>query len=246
MGKLSRLLGRPINALLGAFGCEVRRKRGDYYLHEYASYEDYKATQVFHNKRKIAVVWADEPTLDLVIERVRKEFGGGRALFALCHGTRNGFEQNYIAAKLELEIVGTDISDTATQFPRSVQWDFHDRNEGWIGRCDFIYTNSLDQSWKPRSATATWLEQLKVGGLLFIEHTELHGPHGAGVMDPFGASPSYMPYILSDWFGHAVAVEIIQSTKANNKLPVWLFVVKRLGPVPAPKGTGGTPRSPEA
>lgn len=223
------MIKKIANAPLSHFGLEIRRKHQDFYLHEYHSYEDYKKTQILHNKRKINNVWADEATLDLVINRVKKEFQSrNEKMFGLCHGTRNGFEQNYIASKIDCDIIGTDISETATQFPLSVQWDFHDQNDKWIEKCDFIYTNSLDQSWKPREALITWLEQLKLGGLLIIEHTEAHGPQGSGEMDPFGATPQYMPYLLADWFKHAVAVEIIEAIKPNTKSPVWLFVVKKL------------------
>ena len=225
---IKHLLGKSINGLLNVFGCEIRRKFADFYLHEYSSYEEYRQVQILHNKRKLHDVWADKATLDLVIERVRNEFPKIESLSAICHGTRNGFEQNYIASKLEVEVVGTDISETANQFPRSVQWDFHNRNDKWINKCNFIYTNSLDQSWKPQLALSTWLEQLQGGGLLFIEHTEAHGPQGAGEMDPFGANPYYLPYLLCDWFKHRIAVEIVKSTKSNNGSKVWLFVVKKV------------------
>jgi hypothetical protein len=214
--------------MLKSADLEIRSVHHDFFLHEYASYEDYRTTQIFHNKRKLKNVWADERTLMLVIDRVSAEFGKERRLFGLCHGTRNGFEQNFIASRLDVDITGTDISETALQFSRSMQWDFHDRNESWVGRCDFIYTNSLDQSWQPRSALQTWLEQLHVGGLLFIEHSELHGPQGASDMDPFGVSPNYLPFTLAEWFGHGIATEVFQSIKTNKDLKVWVFVVKRL------------------
>lgn len=224
------LLANSLNKILGPFEYEIRRKCADYYLHEYSSYEEYRKTQIYHNKRKIAEVWADEGTLDLVIERTKKEFPNHPSLFALCHGTRNGFEQNYIASKLDVEIIGTDISETANRFSRSIQWDFHNQNKDWIGKCNIIYTNSLDQSWRPKSAVSTWLDQLTEGGLLFIEHTEAHGARDAGEMDPFGANPIYMPYLLCDWFKHRIAIEIIKSVKANNGNKVWLFVVKKITP----------------
>jgi hypothetical protein len=225
---IKRLIDRSINGFFNKFGYEVRKRYPDVYLHEYASYEEYKETQIFHNKRKLESIWADEATLDVVTERVKKEFPDQNRLFAICHGTRNGFEQNYIAAKLDVEIIGTDISETAGQFPRSIQWDFHDQNDEWIGKCDFIYTNSLDQSWKPRSAVSTWLQQLREGGILFIEHTESHGPQDAGEMDPFGVKPAYLPYLLCEWFQHHIAIEIIKSIKSNNSNTVWLFVVKNI------------------
>ena len=37
-----------------------------------------------------------------------------------------------------------------------------------------------------------------------------------------------MPYLLAEWFGHQISIEIIKSVKANRQLDVWLFVVKKL------------------
>jgi hypothetical protein len=214
------------NKVMGKLGYEIKKKHADFYLHQYSSYDEYKEKQIYHNKKKLQNVWADEATLDLVIERVKNEYPHNNKFFAICHGTRNGFEQNYIASKINVDIIGTDISETASQFEKSIQWDFHECNDVWVGKCNFIYTNSLDQSWKPQLAVSTWLDQLKKGGLLFIEHTEAHGPCGAGEMDPFGVNPYYMPYLLADWFGHRIALEIIKSSKSNIGSRVWLFVLK--------------------
>jgi hypothetical protein len=199
----------------------------DFYLHEYESYEHYREVQVFHNKRKLNQVWADSKTLDLIVARLHQEFPGVK-LKGICHGARNGFEQNYLAENHGISVIGTDISETALNFPRSVHWDFHDENADWIGSHDFIYTNSLDQSWKPRQACTTWLNQLKKGGMLMIEHTIVHSPAGAGEMDPFGAKPVYMPYLLSEWFGHFISIELIKSVKCNMDLSVLILVVKKL------------------
>lgn len=221
-----------LNKLLESLGLtwikksDLENLKKDFYLHEYESYEQYREVQIFHNKRKINNVWADEKTLDLVAQRVQQEFPGKRVK-ALCHGTRNGFEQNYLAEKLDADILGTDISDTATNYPRSVQWDFHNENPEWLEQHDFLYTNSLDQSWQPKVACAVWLNQLREGGLLIIEHTINHSPTGSGEMDPFGVKPAYMPYLLAEWFGHQISIEVNKSVKSNNRLDVWLFVVKK-------------------
>lgn len=227
--KLLAIIGRQVTQTDSSTPVAQQAPEPDVYLHRYDSYEQYKQIQIFHNKRKLANVWADERTLDMLIARVVQEFGRDTPFFALCHGTRNGFEQNYIASKLDVDITGTDISDTASQFPRSLQWDFHDRKAEWVGRCHFVYTNSLDQSWQPQVAVDAWLDQLVPGGLLFIEHTESHGPREAGEMDPFGAKPQYMPYLLCEWFGHRISIEIVKGTKSNLGRAVWLLVVKKLG-----------------
>jgi hypothetical protein len=73
-----------------------------------------------------------------------------------------------------------------------------------------------------------WVSQLRPGGLLFIEHTRIHGPGHASKMDPFGADPEVMPYLQIDWLGMSVAMEIIHGTKLNKDSEVWLFVLRRL------------------
>ena len=149
-------------------------------------------------------------------------------MFGLCHGSRNGFEQQVFRELIPADVIGTDISETADQYPNSVVWDFHDENPEWVGKCDFVYTNSLDQSWKPKDAVRTWIDQLKIGGVLIIEHTEGHGPQSAGKMDPFGARPKYMPYLLAKWLGSRVTLEITESTKSNYGNHVWLFALTRM------------------
>ncbi len=198
-------------------------------LHRYASYDEYRDIQILHNRRKLDQVWADEGTLSLIADRLRKERPEG-PIFGLCHGSRNGFEQATLRQMLgeRAEVIGTDISETASGFPHSVQWDFHDFRAEWDGRCDFVYTNALDQSWKPDTAVDLWVSQLRPGGLLFIEHTRAHSPSNASQMDPFGADPELMPYLLVTWLGMRVAMDITEGTKANKGTKVWLLALRRL------------------
>jgi hypothetical protein len=204
--------------MLGYCGLEIRRKVPRYYLHQYSSYEEYRDIQIKYNKKKLNRVWADETTLAIIAERVETSTAArtGRK-FGLCHGSRNGFEQNYLRKLLgdEFEVIGTDISETATMFANSIRWDFHDDNPEWRNKCDFIYTNSLDQSWKPSEAIITWIGQVRIGGLIFIEHTVAHTASGASGMDPFGADPITMPYLLSEWLGHRASIEILRSKKSH-------------------------------
>ena len=125
-------------------------------------------------------------------------------------------------------MIGTDISPTAKEFPNSLQWDFHDVKPDWVSRFDFVYSNSLDQSWKPRKALTTWLNQVRMGGLVILEHTETHGPGAAGHMDPFGVRPIAMPYVLTDWFGDQISISHTVEKKTNNGLDAWLFVCRKL------------------
>jgi hypothetical protein len=230
--KIGRRILQSANALLGLAGYQIAHRLPDMYLHEYDSYEQYREVQIFHNRRKIDVVWADEATLTTVGERVRSAVGDGQQVVGLCHGARNGWEQNFLADTFGFDVTGTDISETAADYARSVAWDFHDINPAWVGQCDFVYSNSLDQSWKPNLAVATWLDQLRTNGMLIVELNRWHEAGYAGEMDPFGVKVEYFPYLLAQWFGHRISVEIITGRKSTNDAETWLFVVKKLTEAP--------------
>tara|TARA_A100001388_G_scaffold241708_1_gene198134 strand:+ start:98 stop:868 length:771 start_codon:yes stop_codon:yes gene_type:complete len=229
--KFRKILKRFILLIIRIFDIEIQKEKKiiDFYLHEYSSYEEYKKLQVFHNKRKINKVFADEKTLKRVGNIVLKEFKNKNVIKGLCHGSRNGFEQNFLSSlSSKFEVLGTDISETAKDYENSIVWDFHDINNEWIGNNEFIYTNSLDQSWQPKVALQTWLDQLKNDGILIIEHTDSHSPSNASKIDPFGVRPSVMPYVLTMWFGSQISIEHSVDKKENGrKLDAWLFVIKK-------------------
>jgi hypothetical protein len=200
----------------------------DYYLHKYSSYEEYVRIQVHFNKIKLNNVWADDGTLTRVKDILFDEFGEAKKIVGICHGSRNGYEQNFLRSLSgKLEVIGTDISETVKNYDNSFKWDFHDVKNEWKGNMDFIYTNSLDQSWQPDVAVQTWLSQLKLNGLLIIEHTESHGPSGASEMDPFGVRPKIMPYVLTMWFGSQISISHSVAKKTNMDINAYLFVIKK-------------------
>ncbi len=224
------LLFEKIRKKINKIYDKKKKEKLDFYLHQYKNYEEYKKIQIFHNKRKLHKVFVTKKVLNIVIREVKKN-NPNKKYFALCHGTRNGFEQNYIASKMNVSIIGTDISETAKEFPLSLTWDFHKPNKQWVDKCDFIYSNSLDQSYKPKKALTTWLQQLKIGGLLFLEFADDHGPKGAGEMDPFGCKAEYFPYLIFDWFSYAISLKIIHSydfDDQKNKHHTCIFVIKKL------------------
>jgi hypothetical protein len=204
-------------------------ENGDYlyYLHKYESYEHYKEVQIYHNKRKIDRIWADERTLDRVIDIV-KMLAPKKEVHGICHGTRNGFEQKYLNDNSPgRTVIGTDISDSALDFSNTVVWDYHDENEAWLGKFNFCYSNSLDQAWHPQLALQNWLNQIREDGVVIIEHTLMHGPLGAGEMDPFGVHPLMFPYVIAEWFGHQVSLSFSKANKSNMPLEAWLFVIRK-------------------
>ncbi|TAK54401.1 MAG: class I SAM-dependent methyltransferase [Gammaproteobacteria bacterium] len=198
------------------------------YLHDYAGgYEEYRATQVFHNQRKLDAVWADEGTLQALATHLLQHHPEPRA--GICHGARNGYEVELLGRLTGAKMIGTDIAETATRFPNMVVWDFHQDNPEWHGRFDFVYTNSLDQAMQPQRALAAWARQLAPGGHIYIEHTMQHSAAGASEMDPFGAHPMCMPYLFFQWGrGLYRLVDILEpGPKRNNRKPVWMFVLER-------------------
>ena len=198
-------------------------------LYKYKNYEEYKETQIFYNKQKINHVWADEFTLGKVASFIKENIKKNE-IKGICHGSRNGFEQSFFNKNiLNSKVIGTDISETATDYENSVIWDFHKVKDEWINCYDFVYSNSLDQSFDPKTALTSWIGQINKSGYVIIEHTDQHSVLASGKMDPFGVEPNFFPYLLSEWFGHMVSLKIIKSIKPNkSNAPVWLFVLKKL------------------
>lgn len=198
-------------------------------LYKYKNYDEYKKTQVFYNKKKIEHVWADETSLKILSDFIVKNIVKNN-IKGLCHGSRNGFEQEFFNNNIKnSEVIGTDISETAKNFKNSIVWDFHETNNEWLNKFDFIYTNSLDQSYDPKLALTTWLKQINKNGFVMIEHTDQHGVRASGKMDPFGVEANFFPYLLSDWFGHSISIKILKSIKKNkSSAPLWFFIIKKI------------------
>ncbi|MCY4607979.1 MAG: hypothetical protein OXD40_05215 [bacterium] len=197
------------------------------YFHDYrGGYKQYREVQLKHNRRKINNVWADEFTLKAIEDDLRSR-GLGRA--GICHGARNGFEVAWFREHLLGDVIGTDVAETATQFPHMHVWDFHDDNPEWIGKFDFIYSNSLDQALSPAGALSAWARQLVPEGRMYIEHTMAHSVEGAGEMDPFGAHPMVMPYLFFVWGrkggGYHLDAILEVDAKQNNGMQAWIFVL---------------------
>ena len=198
-------------------------------IHKYKDYNEYKETQIFFNKKKIDKIWADEKTLKIISNFLKENIFTDK-IKGLCHGSRNGFEQKFFNNELkDAEVFGTDISDTAVNFEKSIVHDFHEEKKEWINNFDFIYSNSLDQSYDPQKALKIWVNQVKIDGYVIVEHSDQHGVVSSGKMDPFGVETNFFPYLLTEWFGHSISVKLMKSTKPNkNNAPVFFFILKRI------------------
>ena len=86
-------------------------------------YERYKEIQTAGNVRKIENVFVKEENIKFFAEYISSVLGTPR--FGLCHGTRRGLEQTWFRKYLDCDVIGTEISHTAAEFPHTIQWDFH-------------------------------------------------------------------------------------------------------------------------
>ena len=235
------------SAALKPFGLEVRRipANGDldpappptdpnYSLFRYLDargefdYERYRAAQVEANKRKIDKVWVQPRNIKLLSDYLLQR--GIKPSFGICHGTRRGLEQQWFSEHLGCSVLGTDISDTAEQFPNTIQWDFHEVKPEWIGAADFIYSNAFDHAYDPAKCLEAWVSCLKPDGLLFIEHSS--DDVTAKESDPFGAPLQVMPYLVLKWSGGRYSVrQIVEAPEPTvflgQSIDVWFLVIAR-------------------
>jgi len=167
-------------------------------LWRYDSLEQYRKNQIVLNKAKLAanpnVCWVRKDEILKVANYIKKHIG--LVKFGLCHGTRRGIEQQWFRKYLDADVIGTEISDTASQFPHTIQWDFHEIKDEWVGNVDFIYSNSLDHSYDPAMCLSQWMKCLRNGGLCFVHWSKAHRRARPNSADCFsGSLDDYMTII---------------------------------------------------
>ena len=220
-----------INMTLFKFGYRISKVNNTGELvkiYKYKNYEEYKKTQIYYNKKKLDKIWADKESLKIISNFLKENIQSSN-IKGICHGSRNGFEQKCLHKEIvNSEVWGTDISETATNFENSIVHDFHDEKVEWVNNFDFVYSNSLDQSYDPKKALEVWLNQVKKNGFIIIEHSDQHAVRASDKMDPFGVEANFFPYLLTEWFGHLISIKIIKSIKSNkNNAPVFFFILKK-------------------
>lgn len=192
-------------------------------IRKYKSYDQYVRVQSEANKKKIKNVWVAENT----IKQIYGFIGAKEKIKILCHGTRNGKEQKLFRKFYpDCEIIGTEISDTATRFPDTIQWDFHEIKSGWEGFFDLIYSNSLDHSYKPSKALNAWLSCLKPSGHLALEWTGQNERNTWN--DPFSATLEELRgLIIGKKVGARIIHEIDIPTKSQKRKYQKVLFIQR-------------------
>jgi hypothetical protein len=145
--------------------------------YKYKNYEEYVNCQKAANKKKSKNVWAKEENIKCIAEYIDKYFLKkyanpsiiGTCKFGLCHGVRQGLEQKWFTKYLRgCCIIGTEVGETKGK--DIIKWDFNKTRIEWIGKFDFIYSNSFDHAYDPESTINVWADQLKPGGLIILEY----------------------------------------------------------------------------
>jgi SAM-dependent methyltransferase len=208
----SSLLKRAVKRVLHRYGYQLVAipnwalhgdvsERGGYRLVNWnkggdgAGLAAYRQEQEKGNRAKINQVWTNENNLRFLAQWLMDR--GSRPQMVVCHGTRNGFEQRILHDCFQCEVVGTEISSTASQFPRTIQADFHEVQPQWDQKVDIVYSNSLDHAYDPAKALRAWAQSVRNGGLIVLDKASDSDPHGVSDLDPFGiALPNLLLYVL--------------------------------------------------
>lgn len=197
-------------------------------LHQYRDRAEYVAAQVRGNAKKLGQTWAREPTIAFLAAYLLKQLGVVGP--GLCHGTRRGQEQAWFRQYLSSDTVfGTEIAPTATQFPDTIQWDFHEVKPGWLGAFDFIYSNSFDHAYDPEKALNAWMSCLRPSGLCLIEHSREHGPDFVTPMDPFGADLTTMFELIDRWGAGRYALKELLPAPGSKFRDTAVIVIAHTG-----------------
>jgi SAM-dependent methyltransferase len=186
-------------------------------------YQMYRSLQAAKNRHDIDQQWTTQANMRWIGAYLTPR--GPR--FGLCHGAKKGTEVVWLREALPgCHIVGTDISETANDYPDAmIQWDFHETQPAWIGATDFIYTNALDHSYDPEKALDAWVRCLRPGGVVIIEWCNVG--EALDVYDPFSADILQLVYAITLWGKGAYCVrEVVPTPKGRTEDLSFVIVHK--------------------
>lgn len=189
-------------------------------------YDSYKKIQVEGNKAKIDEVFELEENIEMLSDFLKNN--SSKMNFGICHGTRRGKEQEWFRKYLNIDVIGTEISDTATKFPNTIQWDFHNVKKEWLESIDFIYSNSLDHSYDPKFCLEQWLKCLKKDGFCIINGSTSHHPQLVNKLDPFGFTKDGLIHLINNLSDdNNIKIKKILNGKPNEKTHAkeWYYCI---------------------
>jgi hypothetical protein len=213
----TRLARRRMNALRESTGSVVEdggRRLFEWGADGTVDKDAYRRAQTIGNQAKLTSQWVQEDHVRALADYVNRT--SRPVARGVCHGTRRGNEQMWFRTHLEgvADVFGTEISDTATQFPHTIQWDFHEQNPEWVGAFDLVYSNSWDHAYDPAAAFRCWCETLAPGGLMLLDHSKGHLPDMVDALDPFGTTEEGLVELLDrECAQYGRVVDVISAQK---------------------------------
>lgn len=163
-------------------------------IYQYKNYDEYVHEQEKANIAKLEKVWVRKENLEWIASKCE----GVKDI--ICHGTRNAAEQNFFKEIWpDCEVIGTEISSTASKFPMTVQWDFAEPKDEWVEKFDLLYSNSFDHSFDIDKTMETWYNQVKVGGYFVVEVSTNPGNNKSVISDPVSIETNELEKLLSLW-----------------------------------------------
>jgi hypothetical protein len=168
-------------------------------------------------------VWAAEENIEYLSRYLKKEVK--HLQFGICHGTRQGKEQTWFRKYLGIEVIGTEISPTAKDFPHTIEWDFHEVKPEWVNRTDFIYSNSFDHSYQPEQCLDAWMSCVHKDGLCILEWTTSHVE--ADELDPFGATLAGIKKLIKRKYRVHAVLKAPQKNPLSSTQPVFVVISHR-------------------
>lgn len=143
---------------------------------EYKNYDEYVDAQVMGNLAKYkSHSYVDTNIIGGIVNYMISN--KLKPTFGLCHGSRRGLEQEYFvnwfkSQNIDVSVLGTEISPTASEFKDTIQWDFNEAKDEWINGVDFIYSNSFDHCFNPSKTIDVWMSCLRDDGMCFVEWSD--------------------------------------------------------------------------
>ena len=188
-------------------------------LYKFDNYQEYKEVQVKGYNAKVNThSWVDTHAIRGLVSYIVDY--NSDVSFGICHGTRRGIEQHefnktFKLLDMDVNVIGTEIAgDAKDRFPNTIEWDFHEVKDEWVGNVDFIYSNSFDHSYDPEKALDSWMKCLNENGLCIIEWSKRCSNSPSRPMDPYQASFEEYKELFESKFE---IVDILQNEPENDE-----------------------------
>ena len=178
---------------------------------EFENYDAYLEHQNKVTLQKNDWVYAQKHTISKIAQ-----YKGFNVRNILCHGTRAAGEQSYFKELYpSAYIIGSEICETAEDYPMTIKWDFNRTNYEWIGKFDIVYTNSFDHSITPFVTLGIWKRQLNPSGTLFLEYAQNQSRYHPN--DPLDATDEEVRKMIID-NGMVIKDELTEDVKHKGRI----------------------------